>query len=282
MSAKPTYRIRDWSEHFENHETRKLRNLRFVSMPNRQDGKGYRRLAAHPRSPEAFAAWVLIVEVASKMRERGLLEDEDGPIDALDLAAMTGFPAAIFELAFEVLTDTKIGWLEAVNPPENSNESPEITPQSPGNSTNNGAISRGLPENTPFFGLGGEGRGGKGISVAERPAEPPLDGDVEAEFPCVGGQVWALTTAKANEYRQSFPLVDVGSELRKALQWCRDNPNRRKTPRGMPAFLGRWLAKAQAEAEAKRPGDESPKGTTRMPTEEDAAAVWGADERVTP
>jgi len=282
MSAKPTYRIRDWSEHFENHDSRKLRNLRFVCVPNRQDGKGYRRVAAHPRAPELFAAWVLILQVGSKMRERGFLVDEDGAIDAIDLAAMTGFPAAIFELAFEVLTDTKIGWLEAVFPPENTVESPDITPNSPGNASNNGAISRHLPENTTFFALEGKGREGKGSIVAERPASPPLASTVEMEFPCVGGKVWPLTTAKASEYRESFPLVDVGSELRKALQWCRDNPNKRKTPRGMPAFLGRWLTKAQTEAEAKRAGEESLKGGTRMPTEEDAAAVWGADEGVTP
>ena len=161
MSAKPTYRIRDWSEHFENHDSRKLRNLRFVCVPNRQDGKGYRRVAAHPRAPELFAAWVLILQVGSKMRERGFLVDEDGAIDAIDLAAMTGFPAAIFELAFEVLTDTKIGWLEAVFPPENTVESPDITPNSPGNASNNGAISRHLPENTTFFALEGKGREGK-------------------------------------------------------------------------------------------------------------------------
>ena len=35
------------------------------------------------------------------------------------------------------------------------------------------------------------------------------------------------------------------AELRAARQWCIDNDERRKTPRGMPAFLSRWLAKAQ-------------------------------------
>jgi hypothetical protein len=52
--------------------------------------------------------------VASKMPERGLLVDEDGPLDAEDLAVKTGFPASIFHAAFTVLVDRKIGWLERV------------------------------------------------------------------------------------------------------------------------------------------------------------------------
>ncbi len=66
-------------------------------------------------------------------------------------------------------------------------------------------------------------------------------------FPTVGkgGSTWPLLDAKLEEYRQSFPGVDVLSELRKALQWCRDNPAKRKTFSGIPAFLGRWLARAQ-------------------------------------
>ncbi len=51
--------------------------------------------------------------------------------------------------------------------------------------------------------------------------------------------------AKLAEYRQAFPGVDALSECRKALQWCLDNPIRRKTFGGMPKFLGSWLGRAQ-------------------------------------
>ena len=110
-----TYRVRDYKENFEKADIRKCTHPRWVAMPNKMDGKGFRRVASHPRSAELFCAWVLIVEVASKMPERGLLRDEDGPIDADDLAAMTGFPASIFELAFDVLVNSKINWLEQVS-----------------------------------------------------------------------------------------------------------------------------------------------------------------------
>jgi len=65
------------------------------------------------------------------------------------------------------------------------------------------------------------------------------------EFPCTGGvgARWGLTEAKLDEYRTSFPGLDVLGELRKARQWLLDNPTRQKTLRGVPAFLGRWLAR---------------------------------------
>ncbi len=66
-------------------------------------------------------------------------------------------------------------------------------------------------------------------------------------FPCSGGgtRSWFLSQSKFAEYEEAFPGIDVMAECRKALQWCRDNPTKAKTPNGMPGFLGRWLAKAQ-------------------------------------
>jgi hypothetical protein len=109
------YQVKDYAMHFEKADMRKCTNPRWVALPNKMDGKGYRRVAAHERAVELFCAWVLIVEIASKMPVRGLLADEDGPLDADDLAVMTGFPEAIFALAFVVLCDPKIGWLERVS-----------------------------------------------------------------------------------------------------------------------------------------------------------------------
>ena len=104
--------------------------MRWVSMPNKMDGKGYRRVAAHERATDICCAWVLIVEVASKMPVRGVLRDEDGPVTAEDMAFMTGFPEQIFGLAFLVLAEPKIGWLEScggvvAEPPEVSGRHPE-------------------------------------------------------------------------------------------------------------------------------------------------------------
>ncbi len=69
-------------------------------------------------------------------------------------------------------------------------------------------------------------------------------------FPCkgTGKKEWHLTADKLAEYIESFPGIDVLAECRKARQWCIDNAKNRKTPPGMPAFLGRWLGNNQNRA----------------------------------
>lgn len=72
------------------------------------------------------------------------------------------------------------------------------------------------------------------------------------EFPCVGRQrVFLLTRSKLEEYRASYPGVNVEQALRTARQWCIDNPKRRKTATGIPAFLTRWLSREQNRATVK-------------------------------
>jgi hypothetical protein len=110
-----TYKIKDWDSLFEIAQSRKCERLHWVAVPNKHDGKGYRRVARHEKCCELFAAWNLILQVASKMKTRGLLVDTDGPLTAEDLADKTGYPEAIFVLAFKVLSSPKISWLEKVN-----------------------------------------------------------------------------------------------------------------------------------------------------------------------
>lgn len=78
-------------------------------------------------------------------------------------------------------------------------------------------------------------------SCAEPNGSPPPP---VLEFLTHTGQPWGLTPDKLAEYQDSFPNLDVLSEFRRARQWCIDHPAERKTERGMPAFLGRWLTKA--------------------------------------
>ncbi len=41
MTAR--YRVRDWGVHFENSRSRDYKKLDWVPIPNKHDGKGYRR-----------------------------------------------------------------------------------------------------------------------------------------------------------------------------------------------------------------------------------------------
>lgn len=65
-------------------------------------------------------------------------------------------------------------------------------------------------------------------------------------FPTVGKvKEWSLTVTIAGELQEAFPHINIIVEARKALEWCRANPPRRKTANGMRRFLYSWLARAQ-------------------------------------
>ena len=59
------------------------------------------------------------------------------------------------------------------------------------------------------------------------------------------GKTWQLPKAKLNEYKTTYPDIDIEAELRKASQWLIDNPTKRKTAKGMTRYLGGWLSRAK-------------------------------------
>lgn len=87
-------------------------------------------------------------------------------------------------------------------------------------------------------------------------ASPPSsENDPALTFPVIGSRdPWPLTFSKLNQYQQTYSTLDVAVEMKKAKQWCEDNPSRRKTVRGMPAFLNRWLGNAQDSGKGARQG----------------------------
>jgi hypothetical protein len=76
-----------------------------------------------------------------------------------------------------------------------------------------------------------------------RGSEERLDGTGVLAFPCDGStRTWTLTDAQVQAWSEAYPSLDVLAECRKALVWVQ--ANRRKTARGMPAFLVGWLNRA--------------------------------------
>ncbi|ARN57115.1 helix-turn-helix domain-containing protein [Sedimentisphaera salicampi] len=93
-------------------------------------------------------------------------------------------------------------------------------------------------------------------------------------FVLKGGKDYSLPKAKLEEYENTFAEVDIDSEFRKAQQWLRDNPAKRKTAAGMPRFLGSWLSRAQGSLKPKA----QPAGEIfqrRDPTPEDLEIAFG-------
>lgn len=166
---KPKYSIRGWETYFENSESRKVKTTRFVCVPNKHDGKSYRRLLKHDRATEIFCAWNLILQVASKCPTRGVLADEDGPLDAEDLHLKTGFPQAIFEIGFEVLSAEDIGWLEATT----DDRRPLRQKPQPHESEKDSAAAEKTHTETPGDYPGASGDAGRCRDNFPAPAEMP-------------------------------------------------------------------------------------------------------------
>ena len=82
---------------------------------------------------------------------------------------------------------------------------------------------------------------------AETPAasSPPVDPPV-LTFPCDGEpKQWHLTQSQVDHWKELFPSRDILADCRAALAWVEAKPQRRKTHRGMPAFLVGWIGRTQ-------------------------------------
>lgn len=79
-------------------------------------------------------------------------------------------------------------------------------------------------------------------SVSTPPEAPPV-----MLFPVCGNgkEEWPLTQELVDQLQASYPAVQILEQCQSARAWCVTNPTRRKTARGMPAFLNRWLSKEQ-------------------------------------
>ena len=121
---------------------------------------------------------------------------------------------------------------------------------------------RTFEDHSPPEGNGREGKGeegsGKEVSGVVDEATTPLEDELtEFTFVVCDGSEWTLSQRKLSEYRSSFPELGLEVEFRKAAQWLRDNPSRRKTRRGMHKFLGSWLARVQDSGGAGRRSNSS-------------------------
>lgn len=117
------YRIKNWSQIYEKSQARRCEKMCWIAVPNSWDGVGYAMVMAHDRYAEIFTAWILLLQIASKMPERGLLANGK-PETPQTMALRTRAKADIFELALEVLAKPEIGWIETIDYPLRANSEP--------------------------------------------------------------------------------------------------------------------------------------------------------------
>lgn len=85
-------------------------------------------------------------------------------------------------------------------------------------------------------------------------------------LPLNDGSEHGVTEEELAEYSQLYPAVDVMQQLRNMRGWLLANPQKRKTRRGIKAFIATWLAKEQDHPRARS-------GTTRKMTAEEILSI---------
>lgn len=80
-------------------------------------------------------------------------------------------------------------------------------------------------------------------------------------LPLNDGTEHAVTEEDLAEYSRLYPAVDVMQQLRNMRGWLMANPQRRKTKRGIKAFISTWLQKEQDHPRARS-------GTHKLTAEE--------------
>jgi len=113
--------------------------LGWVPIPNRHDSTAYCRLMTRKDGPEIFTAWILLVQLASRCHERGVLASNDGrPYQACEIALKTRAPEKLFTNGLPELVS--MGWVEAAGAMA---DSPDTAADSPDTAAGSGIISGG-------------------------------------------------------------------------------------------------------------------------------------------
>ena len=73
-----------------------------------------------------------------------------------------------------------------------------------------------------------------------------LPTSLATEIPLNDGTTYHVPESDLREYQALYPQMDVLHEIWKAARWSRENPEKRKTRRGVKRFIGGWLSRADS------------------------------------
>lgn len=206
------YSVSDWNDYYENNRSRLVKDLAWVPVPNGHDGENYSRLITGKNAAEIFAAWILILQVASRCTPRGTLTRSNGsPHDPASLSLKTRAPATWFEKSLPALIEC--GWLYCNQLTDNDTahacrSSAESTSQ---------ACQRGDEEGKGIEENGKEGKDGRAVALPD--------------------DAWLASLAKDPAYQR----IAVEVEIAKCRRWSETNrkPFSRKR-------LVNWLNRVEA------------------------------------
>lgn len=117
MSVNETsrlFKIRDWNDLYEVHQSRRPTMMFWVPMTNRMGEDGYIELMGHPSGAAFLGAWTAIVFVASRCVPRGHLIRSTGVPHTLEsINRISRIPLEILREAIPFFIH-EINWLEEV------------------------------------------------------------------------------------------------------------------------------------------------------------------------
>lgn len=68
------------------------------------------------------------------------------------------------------------------------------------------------------------------------------------------GDDYLISEEDIKEWQMTFKNVDVLQELKLMQEWCKSNPNKRKTKSGMRRFITNWLTRNQKQKPSNQSG----------------------------
>lgn len=103
-----------------------------------------------------------------------------------------------------------------------------------------------------------QGRGGVRVEAGDLDVARALPA-----IPLASGDEWRAGPGEVAEWRTAFPGVLLMAEFARMRVWCLANPKRRKTPRGVRAFVTRWLDEEQNRGQRQNGRPSSPAEAAR-------------------
>jgi len=119
ISEGKAFAIANWTESFENAQTRRTKHLNSVLMPIRDQSSVQKRILTFENGYKALAIWHLIIQMAAECPQRGLLIRGTGALDFDDMSLDLGIPEADIREAFAILCHEKVQLIETVMCPQN-------------------------------------------------------------------------------------------------------------------------------------------------------------------
>jgi hypothetical protein len=71
-------------------------------------------------------------------------------------------------------------------------------------------------------------------------------------IPLKDGTLFDISQEDIDEWQDAFPGVDVLQELKRIRMWNKDNPQKRKTPRGIRKHINTWLSGKESNRDAQQ------------------------------